>query len=76
MINGGCSNRHKSAKWYSHSNWVYGFSAYGGKMGLVVGEKINHMIEYATNQFLPLILVHAYGGARMQEESLNIYIMV
>ncbi|MFQ6623884.1 hypothetical protein Gotur_004103 [Gossypium turneri] len=36
-------------------------------MGFVVGEKITCLIEYATNNFLPLILVCASGGARMQE---------
>jgi acetyl-CoA carboxylase carboxyl transferase subunit beta len=30
------------------------------------------LIEYATNQFLPLILVCASGGARMQEGSLSL----
>nr|TKS04878.1 Apocytochrome f [Populus alba] len=41
-------------------------------MGSVVGEKITRLIEYATNQFLPLILVCASGGARMQEGSLSL----
>uniref|UniRef100_A0A6N2KM81 Ribulose bisphosphate carboxylase large chain n=3 Tax=Mesangiospermae TaxID=1437183 RepID=A0A6N2KM81_SALVM len=50
----------------------YGFSVYGGSMGSVVGEKITRLIEYATNQFLPLILVCASGGARMQEGSLSL----
>jgi len=44
----------------------------GGSMGLVVGEKITRLIEYATNQFLPLILMCASGGARMQEGSLSL----
>nr|YP_009141483.1 acetyl-CoA carboxylase carboxyltransferase beta subunit [Lathyrus tingitanus]AIL56009.1 acetyl-CoA carboxylase carboxyltransferase beta subunit [Lathyrus tingitanus] len=38
-----------------------------GSMGAVVGEKITRLIEYATNQLLPLIIVCASGGARMQE---------
>ncbi|PPD98887.1 hypothetical protein GOBAR_DD04101 [Gossypium barbadense] len=41
-------------------------------MGSVVGEKITRLIEYATNNFLPLILVCASGGARMQEGSLSL----
>ncbi|MBA0736345.1 hypothetical protein Gogos_009907 [Gossypium gossypioides] len=41
-------------------------------MGSVVGEKITHLIEYATNNFLPLILVCAFGRARMQEGSLSL----
>ncbi|MFQ6630569.1 hypothetical protein Gotur_009452 [Gossypium turneri] len=36
-------------------------------MGSVAGEKITRFIEYATNNFLPLILVCASGGAHMQE---------
>ena len=41
-------------------------------MGSVVGEKIARLIEYATNKFLPLILVCASGGAHMQEGSLSL----
>ena len=37
----------------------------GGSMGSVVGEKIIRLIEYATKNFLPVILVCASGGARM-----------
>ena len=44
----------------------------GGSMGSVVGEKITRLIEYATNNFLPLIIVCASGGARMQEGSLSL----
>lgn len=36
-------------------------------MGSVVGEKITRLIEVATSKKLPLILVCASGGARMQE---------
>lgn len=38
-----------------------------GSMGKVVGEKITRSIEYATSKKLPLIIVTASGGARMQE---------
>nr|YP_009770436.1 acetyl-CoA carboxylase beta subunit [Guilandina bonduc]QIT01138.1 acetyl-CoA carboxylase beta subunit [Guilandina bonduc]QXO90009.1 acetyl-CoA carboxylase beta subunit [Guilandina bonduc] len=51
---------------------VMDFQFMGGSMGSVVGEKITRLIEYAINQFLPLILVCASGGARMQEGSLSL----
>nr|YP_010744450.1 acetyl-CoA carboxylase beta subunit [Begonia leprosa]WET57841.1 acetyl-CoA carboxylase beta subunit [Begonia leprosa] len=51
---------------------VMDFKFMGGSMGSVVGEKITRLIEYATNQCLPLILVCASGGARMQEGSLSL----
>ncbi|MCI5997187.1 MAG: acetyl-CoA carboxylase, carboxyltransferase subunit beta [Peptoniphilaceae bacterium] len=38
-----------------------------GSMGKVVGEKITRSIEYATHKKLPLVIVTASGGARMQE---------
>ena len=51
---------------------VMDFQFMGGSMGSVVGEKITRLIEYATNQLLPLIIVCASGGARMQEGSLSL----
>nr|YP_010191735.1 acetyl-CoA carboxylase beta subunit [Cucurbita ficifolia]QZL38806.1 acetyl-CoA carboxylase beta subunit [Cucurbita ficifolia] len=51
---------------------IMDFQFMGGSMGSVVGEKITRLIEYATNQFLPLILVCASGGARMQEGSVSL----
>nr|YP_009898156.1 carboxytransferase beta subunit [Lepidium perfoliatum]QKK44876.1 carboxytransferase beta subunit [Lepidium perfoliatum]WJZ22100.1 carboxytransferase beta subunit [Lepidium perfoliatum] len=51
---------------------VMDFKFLGGSMGSVVGEKITRLIEYATNQCLPLILVCSSGGARMQEGSLSL----
>nr|YP_010511904.1 acetyl-CoA carboxylase beta subunit [Dipteryx alata]UXL83228.1 acetyl-CoA carboxylase beta subunit [Dipteryx alata] len=51
---------------------IMDFQFIGGSMGSVVGEKITRLVEYATNQFLPLILVCASGGARMQEGSLSL----
>nr|QEX96152.1 acetyl-CoA carboxylase carboxyltransferase beta subunit [Rungia pectinata] len=51
---------------------VMDFQFQGGSMGSVVGEKITRLIEYATNRFLPLIIVCASGGARMQEGSLSL----
>uniref|UniRef100_A0AAU6ND53 Acetyl-coenzyme A carboxylase carboxyl transferase subunit beta, chloroplastic n=1 Tax=Ivesia arizonica var. saxosa TaxID=670305 RepID=A0AAU6ND53_9ROSA len=51
---------------------VMDFQFMGGSMGSVVGEKITRLAEYATNNLLPLILVCASGGARMQEGSLSL----
>nr|YP_009897392.1 carboxytransferase beta subunit [Iskandera alaica]QKK44025.1 carboxytransferase beta subunit [Iskandera alaica] len=51
---------------------VMDFKFLGGSMGSVVGEKITRLVEYATNQRLPLILVCSSGGARMQEGSLSL----
>nr|YP_010273783.1 acetyl-CoA carboxylase carboxyltransferase beta subunit [Erycibe obtusifolia]UKO32191.1 acetyl-CoA carboxylase carboxyltransferase beta subunit [Erycibe obtusifolia] len=51
---------------------VMDFQFMGGSMGSVVGEKITRLIEHATNKFLPLIIVCASGGARMQEGSLSL----
>nr|GEY17914.1 acetyl-CoA carboxylase beta subunit, chloroplastic [Tanacetum cinerariifolium] len=41
-------------------------------MGSVVGEKITRLIEYATKEFLPLIIMCTSGGACMQEGSLSL----
>lgn len=38
-----------------------------GSMGVVVGEKITRLTEYAIKQKLPVVMVTASGGARMQE---------
>lgn len=46
---------------------VMDFSFLGGSMGSVVGEKITRLIERATAQALPLIIVSTSGGARMYE---------
>jgi len=51
---------------------IMDFQFMGGSMGSVVGEKITRLIEYATDKFLPLIIVCASGGARMQEGSLSL----
>nr|UDZ59276.1 acetyl-coA carboxylase beta subunit [Helanthium bolivianum] len=51
---------------------VMDFEFMGGSMGSVVGEKITRLIEYASNRSLPLIIVCASGGARMQEGSLSL----
>ena len=41
-------------------------------MGSVVGEKVTRLTEYATRHRLPLIIVCASGGARMQEGTLSL----
>ena len=51
---------------------VMDFNFMGGSMGSVVGEKITRLIEYATQEGLPVILVCASGGARMQEGILSL----
>jgi acetyl-CoA carboxylase carboxyl transferase subunit beta len=51
---------------------IMDFEFMGGSMGSVVGEKMTRLIEYATNQLLPLIIVCASGGARMQEGGLSL----
>nr|AUN45105.1 acetyl-CoA carboxylase beta subunit [Cassytha filiformis]QWL22040.1 acetyl-CoA carboxylase carboxyltransferase beta subunit [Cassytha capillaris]QWL22498.1 acetyl-CoA carboxylase carboxyltransferase beta subunit [Cassytha capillaris]QWL22889.1 acetyl-CoA carboxylase carboxyltransferase beta subunit [Cassytha capillaris] len=51
---------------------VMDFQFMGGSMGSVVGEKITRLIEYAANRSLPVIIVCASGGARMQEGSLSL----
>lgn len=46
---------------------ILNFSFMGGSMGSVVGEKITRMIEHAITHHLPVVMVCASGGARMQE---------
>nr|YP_010444991.1 acetyl-CoA carboxylase carboxyltransferase beta subunit [Schizaea sprucei]UTJ90490.1 acetyl-CoA carboxylase carboxyltransferase beta subunit [Schizaea sprucei] len=46
---------------------VTDFQFMGGSTGSVVGEKITRLIECATDKSLPLVIVCASGGARMQE---------
>lgn len=48
------------------------FSFLGGSMGVVVGEKVAIIAEYALENDLPLILVAASGGARMHEGALSL----
>ena len=51
---------------------VMDFRFMGGSMGSVVGEKITRLIEAATAKRLPLMIVCASGGARMQEGMLSL----
>jgi acetyl-CoA carboxylase carboxyl transferase subunit beta len=48
----------------------YGFM--GGSMGSAVGEKIARAIERCYDKKLPLVIVSASGGARMQEGILSL----
>ena len=51
---------------------VMDFRFMGGSMGSVVGEKITRLVEEATARHLPLLIVCASGGARMQEGMLSL----
>ncbi|MBZ8182799.1 acetyl-CoA carboxylase, carboxyltransferase subunit beta [Oscillatoria salina] len=51
---------------------VMDFRFMGGSMGSVVGEKLTRLIEQATKNSLPVIIVCASGGARMQEGMLSL----
>ena len=51
---------------------VMDFRFMGGSMGSVVGEKITRLAEEATSRQLPLLIVCASGGARMQEGMLSL----
>ncbi|MDP8927523.1 MAG: acetyl-CoA carboxylase carboxyl transferase subunit beta [Actinomycetota bacterium] len=45
--------------------WEFGF--FGGSMGVVVGERVARAYEAAAEARLPIVLLPATGGARMQE---------
>jgi acetyl-CoA carboxylase carboxyl transferase subunit beta len=49
---------------------VMDFGFMGGSMGAVVGEKVTRAAEDALLERIPLIVVSASGGARMQEGTL------
>ncbi len=48
------------------------FRFIGASMGSVVGEKVTRAFELATAERLPIVLVTASGGARMQEGMLSL----
>jgi acetyl-CoA carboxylase carboxyl transferase subunit beta len=48
------------------------FNFMGGSMGSVVGEKIARLFEYGARDNLPVVLLQASGGARMQEGILSL----
>ncbi|MEM6714632.1 MAG: acetyl-CoA carboxylase, carboxyltransferase subunit beta [Cyanobacteria bacterium P01_D01_bin.6] len=51
---------------------VMDFRFMGGSMGSVVGEKLTRLIEHSTQLALPVVIVCASGGARMQEGMLSL----
>ncbi|MCH9610183.1 MAG: Acetyl-coenzyme A carboxylase carboxyl transferase subunit beta [Chlamydiales bacterium] len=51
---------------------VMNFAFMAGSMGSVVGEKLTRLIEHALDKRLPLVVVSASGGARMQESTLSL----
>lgn len=51
---------------------VMNYAFMGGSMGSVVGEKITLAVEEAVRRNVPVIIVSASGGARMQEGILSL----
>jgi acetyl-CoA carboxylase carboxyl transferase subunit beta len=51
---------------------VMDFGFIGGSMGSVVGEKVARAIERSMQKGIPLVIVSASGGARMQESILSL----
>jgi acetyl-CoA carboxylase carboxyl transferase subunit beta len=54
----------------AYGSFVFAFM--GGSMGSVVGEKVTRLFERAAEEELPVILLQASGGARMQEGILSL----
>ncbi len=48
------------------------FAFMGGSMGSVAGEKVTRLFERAKGEGLPVVLLQASGGARMQEGILSL----
>jgi acetyl-CoA carboxylase carboxyl transferase subunit beta len=51
---------------------AFHFAFMGGSMGSVVGEKVTRLFERARQELLPVVLLQASGGARMQEGILSL----
>jgi acetyl-CoA carboxylase carboxyl transferase subunit beta len=51
---------------------VFEFAFLGGSMGSAVGEKLTRAIELAIDKHVPVVIVSASGGARMQEGILSL----
>jgi acetyl-CoA carboxylase carboxyl transferase subunit beta len=51
---------------------VMDFGFMGGSMGAVVGEKVTRAAEHALESRVPLFVVSASGGARMQEGTFSL----
>jgi acetyl-CoA carboxylase carboxyl transferase subunit beta len=54
----------------AYGSFVFAFM--GGSMGSVVGEKVTRLLERGTSERLPVVLLQASGGARMQEGILSL----
>lgn len=55
-----------------HPIWlcVFDFEFMGGTLGLVAGERLTRAIEQSSESGVPIVVVFASGGARMQEGTL------
>jgi len=51
---------------------VMDFKFLGGSMGSVVGERVARLADLARTERIPLVVVSASGGARMQEGTLSL----
>lgn len=51
---------------------AFNFAFMGGSMGSVAGEKVARLFERAKDAKLPVVLLQASGGARMQEGILSL----
>lgn len=51
---------------------IMNFQFMGGSMGVVTGEKVSQVLEYALENKVPAIVVSCSGGARMQEGILSL----
>lgn len=51
---------------------IMNFEFIGGSMGSVVGEKVAQSIKLADQKKIPLLIVCASGGARMQEGAISL----
>ena len=51
---------------------VMNFQFIGGSMGSVVGELVSRSISLASEKKIPLVLICASGGARMQESAYSL----
>ena len=56
----------------SYALGVMDFKFLGASMGSVVGEKVTRLVETATENRLPLVIVTASGGARMYEGMMSL----
>ncbi len=57
---------------YNISLAVMNFNFIGGSMGSVVGEKIYRAAKDSLEKKIPLLIISASGGARMQEAALSL----